>query len=310
MSTQSPEEARLRVIGERLGVAAGGLKLKSLARGVTHETILVEESSRIVGVLRLVPPGGGLLPGLDPQAEADVLEHLGGGGVPVPEIVLRDPDGSQLGRPGILSRYVAGSAAATWEALREHGGPQCADHALEVLVALHRRAIVAEHSPGLDGSAVERLRGVSRLAASAGGHAPDELIAALAVLAAAPPAPGARAWTHGDYRPANLVVDGGRVVVVLDWEMAGWGDPARDLGIATMPAWGRWWPDEELLERYREGGGTPLAPVALRWWRCVGYAMVVSFLALRAASGWGRGPELGPFVDGLVGAQGEWEAAR
>ena len=42
----------------------------------------------------------------------------------------------------------------------------------------------------------------------------------------------------------------------------------------------------------------------------MGYAMVVSFLALRAASGWGRVPEFGPFVQGLLDAQAEWEDAR
>lgn len=28
--------------------------------------------------------------------------------------------------------------------------------------------------------------------------------------------------THGDFRPANIMVRDGRVAAILDWEMAGW----------------------------------------------------------------------------------------
>jgi serine/threonine protein kinase len=29
-------------------------------------------------------------------------------------------------------------------------------------------------------------------------------------------------FTHGDLRPANIMVKDGRVVAIIDWEMAGW----------------------------------------------------------------------------------------
>jgi aminoglycoside phosphotransferase (APT) family kinase protein len=40
-------------------------------------------------------------------------------------------------------------------------------------------------------------------------------------------------WVHGDLMPANLLVEGRRLVAVLDWEAAGLADPAVDL----QPAW-------------------------------------------------------------------------
>lgn len=29
-------------------------------------------------------------------------------------------------------------------------------------------------------------------------------------------------FTHGDLRPANIIVKDGRVTAIIDWEMAGW----------------------------------------------------------------------------------------
>lgn len=43
----------------------------------------------------------------------------------------------------------------------------------------------------------------------------------------------ADAWIHADLMPSNLLVRGGRLAAVIDWEMVGIGDPAVDL----MPAW-------------------------------------------------------------------------
>jgi Predicted aminoglycoside phosphotransferase len=40
-------------------------------------------------------------------------------------------------------------------------------------------------------------------------------------------------WTHGDLLPGNVLVDGGRLVGVLDFAAAGIGDPASDM----MAAW-------------------------------------------------------------------------
>jgi len=35
---------------------------------------------------------------------------------------------------------------------------------------------------------------------------------------------------HGDYRLGNMMVAGGKIVAVLDWEMGAIGDPRADLG--------------------------------------------------------------------------------
>jgi aminoglycoside phosphotransferase (APT) family kinase protein len=265
-------------------VSTPSLELKPLRRGVTHDTRLVLRDGAPVAVLRLAPPGAVALPGLDVQAEGALLRALDAPGVPRPRLLEA---GEWDGRPGLKLEYVAGERAAGWP-----------EDALDVLLALHRSpfGVVA----GLDGSAR------ARVAALRGGV--DDGV--LDALLAGAPACAVPTWTHGDYRPANLVVRDGRIAAVLDWEMAGIGDPARDLGIATMGAWGAWLPDEELVRRYRARGGQEIELRRLRWWRCLGYAMVVAFLHRRARAGWQGGPEQEAFATGLRRAFEEWRACR
>ena len=42
-----------------------------------------------------------------------------------------------------------------------------------------------------------------------------------------------RGFVHGDLIPGNVLVDGGKLVAIIDWGGAAWADPAQDLA----PAW-------------------------------------------------------------------------
>jgi aminoglycoside phosphotransferase (APT) family kinase protein len=53
---------------------------------------------------------------------------------------------------------------------------------------------------------------------------------------------------HRDYRTGNYLVDAGKLVGVLDWEFAGWGDSREDLGWFTARCW-------RFAGREREAGG-------------------------------------------------------
>ena len=61
---------------------------------------------------------------------------------------------------------------------------------------------------------------------------------------------------HGDLQPHNLLVDGDRVVGVLDWEAAKAGPPAFDLGWWDWfsAAWSTPWPTDRMLAHYDPGG--------------------------------------------------------
>ncbi len=51
------------------------------------------------------------------------------------------------------------------------------------------------------------------------------------------PAPGDLVLTHGDFRTGNYLVDNTGLTAILDWELAGWGDPMEDLGWFFMKFW-------------------------------------------------------------------------
>lgn len=53
----------------------------------------------------------------------------------------------------------------------------------------------------------------------------------------APQPPERLTLIHGDYRTGNYMVDGNGLTAILDWEFAGWGDPARDIGWFCAACW-------------------------------------------------------------------------
>lgn len=292
-------------------VGADSVTVTALARGVTHETLVVRAAEVPVAVLRLAPPRAGILPRHEPVAEARLLDLLAGSGIPVPRILAVDPDGATFGRPGFLMGYCHGRSTLTWEALRAEAGDGTDDDALVVLARLHALAPPAGWP---DAEAPARhagrdLEGVRRLNAQSGAAAPAALHDAITALAFEPPAPSGATIVHGDYRPANLMAAEHRVTGVLDWEMTTVGDPACDFGISTMREWGVWAPDVELLDRYVSLGGAGVDLVALRWWRALGYGKVVAFLACRAADGWDGGPVLGPWTQALENAVRAWHSS-
>jgi hypothetical protein len=77
----------------------------------------------------------------------------------------------------------------------------------------------------------------------------------------------------------NLMVDGGRVSGVLDWELTHLGDPVEDLGWLCVPAWRFTRPDlpaaglgtrEQLLSAYERHAGVAVPMTELRRWELAG----------------------------------------
>ncbi|WP_286901544.1 phosphotransferase family protein [Thermocrispum sp.] len=87
-----------------------------------------------------------------------------------------------------------------------------------------------------------------------------------------PPPPEREVLVHGDFRPANVLVESGRVQVLLDWELAHLGDPLDDLGWYCAPVYERehflpGWSREDFLRRYTELTGLQIDPEALLFWQ-------------------------------------------
>jgi aminoglycoside phosphotransferase (APT) family kinase protein len=92
---------------------------------------------------------------------------------------------------------------------------------------------------------------------------------------------------HGDFRPANVMVEFGRVAALLDWELAHLGDPAEDLGWYTCSIYRNehfleGWGVEEFFAQYVESGGEEPEPERLKYWQ-VFAVFKLAIIALRAA---------------------------
>ena len=100
--------------------------------------------------------------------------------------------------------------------------------------------------------------------------------AAIRRLRAAPPPPAAKiSVVHGDFRSGNFLHDGrGRIIALLDWEMAHLGDPLEDLAWALDPLWTRpddrrvsgMVPREEAMAIWSRASGLEVDPAAFAWW--------------------------------------------
>jgi aminoglycoside phosphotransferase (APT) family kinase protein/uncharacterized protein YhfF len=94
-----------------------------------------------------------------------------------------------------------------------------------------------------------------------------------------PPA-GEPSLVHGDFRNGNLMISPERgIIAVLDWELAGVGDPVRDLGWVCTNSWRFGRADlavggvggiEDLLAGYRAVSGRNIDPQHLRFWMVFG----------------------------------------
>jgi aminoglycoside phosphotransferase (APT) family kinase protein len=83
---------------------------------------------------------------------------------------------------------------------------------------------------------------------------------------------------HGDFRLGNLIVDGGGLRAVIDWELAHLGDPNEDLGWLCVKAWrfGGGAPvagigaESDLFAAYEAAGGGSVDRDAVFWWKVLG----------------------------------------
>jgi aminoglycoside phosphotransferase (APT) family kinase protein len=221
----------------------------------------------------------------DPRWEFAVLDGLADQGVRAPRVWGHDPDGHLFGTPAVLLERLPGSADAVayLRAAPELGRARTLDLA---------RAAAELHAvrPALDGVEVEV----------------DEPQVALwyrqFLAARLEPHPGL-GWlfdwlddrqvtpmrpvlVHGDYRPGNVLYEGGRIVGLLDWEMAHLGHPAEDLAWAYRDLWSpaRFVPLEEFVATYRAAGGADIDSDTLLWHRVFSEVKFATISLLAARS--------------------------
>ncbi|WP_250292115.1 phosphotransferase family protein [Frankia sp. CiP1_Cm_nod1] len=216
----------------------------------------------------------------DPAHEFAALDGLAERGVRAPKVWAHDPDGHLFGAPAVLLQRLPGRADAVeyLSADTELGRARTLDLA-RAAAELH--AVTPAAGTGEPQLAYWRARFED---------CRPEPYPALSWLYdwlddnATPPA--RPALVHGDFRPGNVLYEGGRIVGLLDWEMAHVGDPVEDIAWAYHALWSpeRFVPLEEFVAAYEAAGGVPVTGAALRWNRVfceVKYA-TISLQAARA----------------------------
>jgi aminoglycoside phosphotransferase (APT) family kinase protein len=163
----------------------------------------------------------------------------------VPRPVACADDATVLGAPFFVMERVRGTilrGVADGRAVGEPGMRRLADAFVDEMAAIHA---VDWAGAGLatlgrpEGYVARQVAGwTKRWGAARTGDAPDVERAAAWLAERQPPERGA-SLIHNDFKYDNLVLDPddpGRVLAVLDWEMATVGDPLMDLG-TTLGYW-------------------------------------------------------------------------
>jgi aminoglycoside phosphotransferase (APT) family kinase protein len=249
-------------------------------------------TGRLALVLRLDAPSQ-LAISHSRAAEFALLRAARAAGVRAPEPLGLCADPAVLGRPFFVMRRAPGrgdaralTTAAPWPGLAAAlGGELARLHA----VRPPRQDLGFLGPPPRDAGRAEIawLRGLL----DGLGAAEPALEWGLVRLEATAPPPVPPVLCHRDFRTGNYLVDAGRVSAVLDWEFAGWSDPAADLGWLTAPCWRFARPDfaaggvgtrAELYAGY--GAHAPLPDEArIRWWEALSTARWAVIALLQAA---------------------------
>lgn len=205
-----------------------------------------------------------------------VLRALQDTVVPVPRLLwAAEGDDHALARPFFVMERFAGTVPVGWHDFSPAQQQTLAEDTIDILAALHaipstRLGQQATHTPDL---AWYRHR-FEKL-----GDIPPALKAAFWWMERHPPEPSSDSViVHGDYRMGNLVVNNGRVIGVLDWEMTAVGDPLEDLTWCFIPVWERAAVDElALVRRYEERTGRTITEERFRWYRALGYVRLAYY---------------------------------
>lgn len=258
--TDSPD-----VVVTRASVVPGGRSKETILLSLSGTLELPNEA-----ILRKDQPVG-LLQTEAAEEYAVIKAVYDFGGVPVPEPFFAEREGHGLGEGTFLvMERVRGHKAG--EFFPDLAAPP--DHKVEIGLQL-AAALARLHSLPLDDLAHTRLHADQKSPTEDAVLAMVEAIAGRIDELSGPPCatvPLARQWLHehasdvagaprlsllqGDFGFHNMLVDGGQVTALVDWEAATIGPPARELaaawGVATYLMD---WPT--FVEAYVHAGGEP-----------------------------------------------------
>ncbi|MBO9706907.1 MAG: phosphotransferase family protein [Caulobacter sp.] len=266
------------------GAPAAVTNLSRIPGGASRETYRLDADIGGVTrgmILRRDPPGSLI----DTDRRLEFLAYRTvHGHVPAPQAIALEETGGALERPFFLMERIDGGVVPSPFVFDPYG-----QHAealgreffttLGRLAALdHAGTPLSEVAPAPAAQDCWRvaLDHWSAVIEADEQHPQPIVRAAIRWLARHPPPPAQRvSIVHGDYRTGNFLHDGaGKILAILDWEMAHLGDPLEDLGWAFDPLWnhfdegkvGGMVPRETAIALWEAASGLKVDPAALEWW--------------------------------------------
>jgi aminoglycoside phosphotransferase (APT) family kinase protein len=223
----------------------GPLTTRAIGDGHSNLTYLVSDGTREV-VVRRPPPPPVPAGANDMLREATFMAGLADSAVPVPRVLAVAGAGDVLDVPFYVMSFADGPIVTTAtphpldspSSRREIG-----ESLVDTLADLHSmdwRAAGFGELGRPEGFNERHLRRMARLIADTDGGIPADFVAIEAWLGTHVPVEAGASVIHNDFRIGNVVLASdlpGRVLAVLDWELATLGDPLFDLGyfLATVP---------------------------------------------------------------------------
>jgi aminoglycoside phosphotransferase (APT) family kinase protein len=329
--TWSWSAAELRRLGSYLaerGLCDPYVEAQAVGDGHSNLTYLISDGRRKV-VVRRPPPPPTSAGAHAVVREAPLGDALSRTAVPVPRVLAGAGAGDILDVPVVVTEFIDAFVITkqTPEPLNRPDVRRCiALSAVDTLAELH---CIDWRSSGLGGFGRpagfnrRHFRRVCALVADQEGTLPVKFAALADWLERHVPPESGEAIVHNDFRLGNLMVARsapGRVVAVLDWELATIGDPLFDLGyfLSSYPQQGQpltptaemgvavledGYPDrDELLARYCVRTGAD--PGMLGWYSALAQfklAALYEYGRRRAAEGGGDEYFADPgFVDSFL----------
>jgi aminoglycoside phosphotransferase (APT) family kinase protein len=222
------------------GFAAPLTAIELISGGRSNLTFSLTDQAGQRYVLRRPPLGEHAATAHDVLREGLIAARLAASGVPVAPVVGRCEDSGVIGAPFFVMRFVDAAVLAH----PDHAGRAFPDGVPGTAIARSVvDALVQIHAVDLAAVGLESLarpmsyvdRQLKRLGASLERleDAPPPLALTVRdlLVADAPPTGDGGGLLHGDFKLGNLMLDrAGKVLAVLDWELASYGEPLADLG--------------------------------------------------------------------------------
>lgn len=201
--------------------------------GQSNLTSCVTDRSGQEWILREPPPGKATANAHDVHREARIIAALASSGIPVPHVVGagHSPSGSSF----FIMERVNGRALESEqdaEALTPEQRQDIGRQVASILGRLHTLdtdilGLPTPRTPYLERQ-IRRVTQAWEVNGTGSRHDAEWRSLRDQLVRSAPP-PSRPVIMHGDLRLSNMLVEGGTVTAVLDWELAAIGDPLADL---------------------------------------------------------------------------------